>query len=741
MPTRQAGEVLGAEVKGPARRNIENIMPTINPPPGFDHDAVSERYIVLAKIGSGGMGETVRAWDQRDGRLVAIKMPKAALVQNPGFIERFDREARMLQRVVHPSIVPITDIGTLQGLPFFAMPFLPGGSLAIRRLRDDQGKPLPNQAGMLHFWLPEMAAALDYLHAQGIVHRDVKPANIFFDVFWHAYLGDFGLAKIVDEAAGIEREETLTGTNMAMGTELYMAPEMFRPKPALTGAIDQYALAVSVYEILAGRRPFTGEMAHPIVEVTTQAPPPLDRLRSDLPASLVKAVHRGLAKQAQDRFASCEDFCRAALADVRPLESEPGIARLACPKCSNIIRIAVADAGRAGKCSRCRKRLIIAGDFSGLWTRSEQEVVSGHLAGQPVVSQDVETPVNAADDDGLGDFKPLSKSQPVPKKPRPKRAPTLIITGALAGLSLIALGFLVWQLQPRKVWSIDTDSRIVIDDGRLVAFGPKGFRRSSKSDKYLVEYTYRGPGRTPRIRVLSGAAKTGSPSIMELGSRRALVWTQPAQDAPGLGGNGIATYCSVEIGRKPYTVEVVTDASEAIDASQLCTLVARALRAGSKNATDEEWMAPNPREPTGLRVEYFIGRDLQQKIDYPQMIDDSDMHFDWLDGPPVSGLPPDEFSIRWTGIFIPDFTGQHRFVGYRDNGLRIWVNGRVLVDEWNDGWGDFVSSPVRLYAGKNYPIQIEYYEAGGGAGLTLNVRGETGEVKLVERKQLRPKLD
>jgi serine/threonine protein kinase len=716
-------------------------MPTLTNLPGFDSDAVNERYILLGKIGAGGMGETVRAWDKRDGRLVAIKMPKAFFVQAPGFLERFDREARMLQRVVHPNIVPIADIGMLQGLPFFAMPFLPGGSLSARRPRDDQGKPLPTPTGMLHFWLPSMAAALDHLHAQGIVHRDVKPANIFFDVFWQAFLGDFGLAKVIDEAGGVEKEHTLTGTNMAMGTELYMAPEMFKPRPVLTAAIDQYALAVSVYELLAGRRPFTGETAHPIVEVTTRAPPPLDRWRPDLPASLVQAVHRCLAKQSHERFATCAEFARAALSNVQPLATEAGIARLACPQCANIIRIEVADAGRAGKCPRCRKRLVIAEDFSGLWTRSEQEIVAAHLSGLPVAAPDVKTPVEETADDGQFEFRPLSKSVPVPKKQRAKYTTSIIITATLVSLSLIGLGVLVWQMQPKQAWAIDMDSRLAIDDGRLVAFGPKGFRRSSKSDKYLVEYTYRGPGRTPRIRVLSGAAKTGSPGIMELGSRRALVWTQPAQDAPGLGGNGIATYCSVEIGRKPYTVEVVTDASEAIDASQLCTLVARALRAGSKNATDEEWMAPNPREPTGLRVEYFIGRDLQQKIDYPQMIDDSDMHFDWLDGPPVSGLPPDEFSIRWTGIFIPDFTGQHRFVGYRDNGLRIWVNGRVLVDEWNDGWGDFVSSPVRLYAGKNYPIKIEYYEAGGGAGLTLNVRGETGEAKLVERKQLRPKLD
>lgn len=716
-------------------------MPTLVVPSSLEAEPSENRYILLAQIGAGGMGETFRAWDKRDGRLVAIKRPKAAIVQMPGFLERFDREARTLQRIGHPNIVPITDVGTLHELPFFGMPFLPGGSLSARRLRDEHGKPLPNHAGMLHFWLPSMAAALDYLHGQGIVHRDVKPGNIFFDVSWNAFLGDFGVAKAVDDVSGIEREVTLTGTNMAMGTELYMSPEMFEPRPRITGAIDQYALAVVVYELLAGRRPFTGETAHPVVEITTQSPPPLSQFRRDLPASLVQAVHRGLAKLPQERFATCAEFSRAALAHVPPFEAEPGIARLECPKCANIIRIATGDAGRQGKCLRCRKRLIIAEDFSGLWTRSEQQAVSAHLAGQPVAVTDIETPVEGADDEDQFEFKPVSKSVPVPKRRGPNQARSLIVTMLLVALSLVGLGLLTWQLQPRKPWAIDRDSRVTIDDGRLVVFSPKAFRRSSQSAKYLVEYTYRAPGLLPRVRVLSGASKPSHATVKKVGGRRAQIWTQAAEKIPGLAGEAVATFCSLQIGGRPYTVEVVAEASEADSAGQLCTLVASTLKDSSKATGYEQEMSPVTAERTGLRVEYFRGRDLTHKIDYPEMIDDSDMQFDWLDGPPVNGLPPDEFSIRWSGVFIPEFTGQHRFVGYRDNGLRIWVNERLLLDEWNDGWGAFTSSPIRLNKGKSYSIKVEYYEAWGGASLTLQVQGETGEAKLVERKQLRPALE
>ena len=230
-------------------------MPVISAPPGFDEESAPERYILLAKLGAGGMGETFRAWDRRDGRLVAIKMPKVELAAMPGFLERFDREARMLQRMWHPNIVPITDIGMLNGLPFFAMPFLPGGSLSARRLRDEQGKPLPNQVGTLHYWLPAMSAALDHLHAQGVVHRDLKPANIFFDVFWQAFLGDFGVAKVVDDGGAMEREETLTGTNMAMGTEFYMAPEMFAPKPRLSAGIDRKSTRLNSSHSSVSRMP------------------------------------------------------------------------------------------------------------------------------------------------------------------------------------------------------------------------------------------------------------------------------------------------------------------------------------------------------------------------------------------------------------------------------------------------------------------------------------------------------
>ena len=153
---------------------------------------IAGRYRIVSQLGAGGMGVAYRAWDEQGGVPVVIKIPKRIFLEDPKFAERFHREIRLLQGLKQAHIVPIVDVGDHEGLPFVVMRFFPGGSLSHRRLRDDQGKPRPNSPAMLHLWLPAIAEALDYVHAQGVVHRDVKPANIFFDAFWGAYLGDFG---------------------------------------------------------------------------------------------------------------------------------------------------------------------------------------------------------------------------------------------------------------------------------------------------------------------------------------------------------------------------------------------------------------------------------------------------------------------------------------------------------------------------------------------------------------------
>jgi serine/threonine protein kinase len=335
---------------------------------------LADRYRIIYRIGEGGMGVAYRAWDCATGRPVVLKCPKKEMLIAPGFRERFEREASMLAGLVHDHIVPIIDLGTYEGLPYFVMPYLPGGSLANRRLRDAQGQVMPMMPATLQLWLPQVAAALDHVHAAGVVHRDVKPGNVFFNSGWHAYLGDFGIAKsTLDLPIGAD-DQPLTATNMTIGTPDYMAPELFAPKAEIDGRVDQYALAVVAYEILAGRRPFVGDSAHIVVEVMTYPTPPLSTARLDLPRSLEQAIYKALSKNPNDRFPDCWAFACAALADVAPAIDEPGVARLLCPNsdCNNNLKLPTSAAGQKGKCPRCSSQMIIAPDLSALWLVREE---------------------------------------------------------------------------------------------------------------------------------------------------------------------------------------------------------------------------------------------------------------------------------------------------------------------------------------------------------------------------------
>jgi len=232
------------------------------------------------------------------------------------------------------------------------------------------------QPSTLHLWLPQVASALDHVHAAGIIHRDVKPGNIFFNSSWRAYLGDFGIAKRIADTAPSAASEPLTAMNMAIGTPEYMAPEMFHWDATIDGKIDQYALAVVVYELLAAKRPFVanGNVARIAADVKNTPPPLLGDTRRDLPASLQQAVYAALSKNPSERFSDCMAFSRAALADVPPATDEPGVARLLCPtsECNNNLKLPVSAAGKKGKCPRCVNQMIIAPDLSALWLVREQ---------------------------------------------------------------------------------------------------------------------------------------------------------------------------------------------------------------------------------------------------------------------------------------------------------------------------------------------------------------------------------
>jgi serine/threonine protein kinase len=270
------------------------------------------RYAVTAKLGQGGMGFVYRAHDARLNCDVVVKVPRAAMLEDAGFRRRFQDEVRALVQLAHPHVVKVSDFGQHDGVPFAVMQFLPGGSLEDRRPKDDRGRFKPIAPRSLAGWLPQVADALDFIHKKGYVHRDVKPANILFDGSKNPYISDFGVAKAV--AGNRTASPGVTGTGMVLGTPAYMAPELVMAEK-FDGRIDQYALAVTVFELLAGRPPFDGAtpMAVLVKRTTEDAPALTDHLPGT-PVALSAAVARGLNKDPAARFPSCAAFAQAIVA-------------------------------------------------------------------------------------------------------------------------------------------------------------------------------------------------------------------------------------------------------------------------------------------------------------------------------------------------------------------------------------------------------------------------------------------
>ena len=257
------------------------------------------RYVVTAKLGEGGMGFVYKARDKNLATDVVVKVPRRSMLEDPEAVKRFAREVRSLVQLAHPRIVKVLDVGEYDGLPFAVMQYLPGGSLQDRQQQ--------LSAGNLASWLPGVAEALDFLHGQGYVHRDVKPGNILFDAHGNVYLGDFGIAKAL-AAGAAKRTAQLTGTGMVLGTPEYMAPELIMGFK-YDGRVDQYALAATVYEVLSGKPPFQGKTPAAILVLhTTRLPTALHERVPSLPATAAAVVQRGLAKKPTERFPTCGHF-------------------------------------------------------------------------------------------------------------------------------------------------------------------------------------------------------------------------------------------------------------------------------------------------------------------------------------------------------------------------------------------------------------------------------------------------
>ncbi len=259
--------------------------------------ATAGEYEIHHELGRGGMGSVFLAREIGLDRLVAIKVLPPNLMFDDGLIERFKREARMVAKLHHPNIIPVYRVHHSHNLAFYTMHFVPGRSLA-----EIMGPSRIPSLQEVERVMLEAAAGLGYAHKRGVIHRDVKPANILIDAEGHVHLTDFGIAK------ALVGSTHLTETGAVIGTPQYMAPEQCEGR-MVDGRADQYSLAAVGYQLLTGQPPFVSDSMKELLYHHLFTPPrPLNAVRPETPLPLRDAVHKALSKDPSDRFDTMEDF-------------------------------------------------------------------------------------------------------------------------------------------------------------------------------------------------------------------------------------------------------------------------------------------------------------------------------------------------------------------------------------------------------------------------------------------------
>jgi tetratricopeptide (TPR) repeat protein len=263
--------------------------------------SLADRYAIERELGRGGMAVVMLARDLKHQRQVAIKVLMPELSQSLG-TDRFLREIEVAAQLTHPHILPVFDSGAADGLLYYVMPYVEGGSLRAWLQREPQ---LPVELALK--LTGQVADALEYAHGRGVVHRDIKPENILLES-GEAVIADYGLALAVSAAGG----ERLTESGLALGTPAYMSPEQAAGDTRIDGRTDLYSLGCVLYEMLAGEPPFTGPTAQAVMAKRFGASPPLIRVvREGVPLAVEHAIDRALAKAPADRFRTVGEFAKA----------------------------------------------------------------------------------------------------------------------------------------------------------------------------------------------------------------------------------------------------------------------------------------------------------------------------------------------------------------------------------------------------------------------------------------------
>ncbi|OJY18345.1 MAG: hypothetical protein BGO98_31870 [Myxococcales bacterium 68-20] len=295
------------------------VVPSPYPAAG---DIVDGKYKIEKMLGEGGMGAVARATHVVLGGTLALKFMNPQFMSFPGAVERFVNEGRASKAIKSDHVLPVTDVGLLpNGTPYLLMECLYGLDLADLLARDGpSGLPVERA---VHF-VVQILRGLQAAHAIGIIHRDMKPSNCF--VVTHdgeddfVKILDFGISKVVQPGSS-----SLTQTNSALGTPLYMSPEQARSPRDVDTRSDLYSVGVILYELLSGRTPFfseSGEFTEILFQLFTADPPPIQQMRADLSDALAAVVHKALAREVGDRHATALELAEALV----PFASEKSLA-------------------------------------------------------------------------------------------------------------------------------------------------------------------------------------------------------------------------------------------------------------------------------------------------------------------------------------------------------------------------------------------------------------------------------
>jgi serine/threonine protein kinase len=257
-------------------------------------------YQIIGQLGSGGMATVYKAYHAALDRYVAIKVLHPAFKQDANFLSRFQREARIVAKLEHPHIVPVYDFNEHAGQPYLVMRFIDGETLKARLVQGDL--PFSEMVRILN----PTGDALAYAHAQGVLHRDVKPSNILLTPDGGVFLADFGLARIAQ--AG---ESTLSQDSL-LGTPQYISPEQAQGRSDLDARTDVYSLGVVMYELLVGRVPYQADIPYAVIHDHIYTPLPLPRsIKPSVSENLERVLLKALTKEREDRFGSVNELMLA----------------------------------------------------------------------------------------------------------------------------------------------------------------------------------------------------------------------------------------------------------------------------------------------------------------------------------------------------------------------------------------------------------------------------------------------